>query len=450
VRALRFLAGALMVVAPCCALVSPAHGVPAVTSKSPTTATPIKHFVSLMQENHSFDNYFGTYRGANGIPAGTCIPRRVDDPSKGCVKPYRLGNRAVQDLGHNTRVFAEQYNHGAMNGFVSTYTKDGIDGSLSMGHYDDHDIPYYWNIADQYVLFDKFFTSAAGGSVRNHMYWVTADPGNRRDDAIPAAGFDVPTIFDRLEAKGVSWKFYIQNYDPTINLYHKGNGDHGAQVVWAPLLDFPRYLHNPQLMKHIVPLEQYFHDLDQGTLPAVSYVVPSGASEHPPGSIQAGEAFVRTLINSLMRSTAWDSSAFMWSYDDWGGWYDHVSPPRVDQFGLGFRVPALLLSPYAKRGYIDGTVEEFSSILAFIEHNWGLKPLTSRDAKASDLFDAFQFEKPPRPPAFLTQDRRPTNPPPPKRAVVYGSYSLAIGLPLTIIVVAWFGAVRVRRRGVRK
>src|SRR5262249_21710775 len=157
-------------------------------------------------------------------------------------------------------------------------------------------------------------------------------------------------------------------------------------------------------------------DLKNGTLPAVSYIVPSGSSEHPPGSIRAGERFVRTLINELMRSTAWDDSAFMWTYDDWGGWFDHVPPPKVDKFGLGFRAPALLVSSRARRGHVDHTQLDFTSILKFIEVNWGVKPLTRRDALANNFLGAFDFSKPPRTAQFLDAEfvAKPT--PPPRRA----------------------------------
>ena len=434
-------------------------GLPA-ASASPSaettpTRTPIKHFITLMQENHTFDNYFGTYPGADGIPKNVCMPVDVRHSSKGCVKPHHLGNGAAQDLAHSINTFKAQSDGGKYDGFVSAFSRLGIDGSLAMAHYDDRDIPYYWNIADNNVLFDRWFTSANGGSVRNHLYWVTGGPGNVSGDVIPAGGFDAPTIFDRLEAKGISWKFYVQSYDPTINLYHRGNGDHGAQVVWVPPLTYPRYLGDPKIMAHIVPLEQYYTDLANNNLPAVSYIVPSGASEHPPGSIQAGEAFVRTLIDSLERSSAWKSSAFQWSYDDWGGWYDHVQPPQVDGFGYGFRAPALLVSAYAKHGYVDHTALDFTSIVKFIEENWNLAPLAPADpaaAKAGGLRDrrvnsfmsAFDFHQATRHATMLTRERHPQAPVKPQQTVVYVSYGVALGLP-TLFIVAGILAARRRR-----
>ena len=166
---------------------------------------------------------------------------------------------------------------------------------------------------------------------------------------IPPGGFgDLPTIFDRLEEKGVSWKFYVQNYDPRSPSALR-RGERASQIVWVPLLHYDRYLDDPRLNAQDRRPERVLRGPPAGTLPSVAYIVPSGASEHPPGRIQAGQRFVRTLVNALMRSPSWDSSAFMWTYDDWGGWYDHVKPPQVDEYGYGFRVPALLVSPYARR-----------------------------------------------------------------------------------------------------
>jgi phospholipase C len=423
----------------------PAAGDGAVTGEA---RTPVNHFITLMQENHSFDNYFGTYPGADGTPEGACMPEDNADPDGACVEPFRVGNRAVTDLGHSDVIFDRQFNGGALDGFISAYASTGAtDADLTMGYYDDRDIPFYWNVADEFVLFDRFFTSANAGSVGNHMFWVAGQPGSPDGDIIPPGGFDTETIFDRLEDAGVSWKFYVQNYDPEVNLDNRGDGDRAAQVVWVPLLNFRRYLDDPDLFSHIVPLEEYYDDLDNGTLPEVSYIVPSGASEHPPGSIAAGEAFVRTLLNGLMRSSAWDSSAFTWTYDDWGGWYDHVRPPQIDQYGYGFRAPALLVSPYARRGHVDSTTLDFTSILAFIEHNWDLEPLATRDAQADPMIGAFDFERPPRPPQLVDSVRDRAVPEPPRRSVVYLSYSVAVGA-FGILVSLGFALDRRRRRSV--
>lgn len=407
--------------------------------------TPIEHVIVLMQENHSFDNYFGTYPGADGIPADVCMPVDPNDRSNPtCIKPFHIGNRAIEDLDHNMITAKRQYRDGAMDGFVDAFRQLGKDGTLTMGYYDGRDVPFYWNLVDDYVLFDRFFSSAAGGSVKNHMYWVSGTPGNK-DDRIPQGGWGtIPTIFDRLQERGISWKFYVQNYDPKITyraLQQAPDGrdpppsDRAAQVVWVPLLAYARFLDRPELNKNIVSIDEYYKDVQNGTLPAVAFMVPSGASEHPPGSILAGQRFVKKLLNALMQSEAWNSSMFMVTYDDWGGWYDHVSPPVVDDQGYGFRVPAFLVSAYARKGYIDSTVLDYTSILKFIEDNWSLAPLAARDAKANSIASAFDFSQAPRPPRIINSQRNTEPPPEPRRAVIVASYSSAIGIAL--LITAW-------------
>jgi phospholipase C len=413
---------------------------PAAVAQDDDTTTPIKHFITLMQENHTFDSYFGTYPGADGVPAGTCMP--TDDPGQ-CVEPWHIGGSAIEDLGHNLETFERQYNHGRMDGFVTAFSKSRmVNPKLPMGYYDRRDLPFYWNVADDFVLFDRNFTSAHAGSVANHMYWVSGTPGGSRE-LIPPDGFTNPTIFDRLEAADISWKFYIQNYDPFITFRSRGVSDRGSQVIWCPLLAYSRFIDDPELNKHIVPLDEYYRDLDAGMLPAVSYIVPSGSSEHPPGSVQAGEAFVSNLISGLMRSDAWSSSAFMWTYDDWGGFYDHVEPPSVDAYGYGFRAPALLVSAYARQGYVDHTEIDFTSQLKFIEENWGLQPLAERDAAANGLDTAFDFTQGPRVARFVSPDVAPAEVKIEGQAVVYLSYGSGLLLAVGASLVA-FGGVRRR------
>jgi len=433
--ALALLAVALHAVVPSTAIAGPpAHrnaepttSIPA--AATPPTTTPISNVIVLMQENHSFDNYFGTRAGVDGLPDGTCMPR-VPGTAEPCVQPFHIGGKAIRDLAHTEAAFADQFRDGQLDGFVWAHDRAGADGAQAMGYYDDRDLPYYWNIADEYVLFDRFFTSAHGGSVRNHMYAITGQPGAvGPSEAVPTDGWgDIPTIFDRLEEKGISWKFYIQNYDPTITyrtrLSEDVETDRGAQVIWAPLLAYARYIDDPNLFSRIVDLDQYYEDVANGELPAVSFIRPSGNSEHPPGSVQAGQRLVRSLLNQLMRSSQWSSSAFLWSYDDWGGWYDHVNPPAVDAYGYGPRVPALLVSPYARRGFVDHETHDFTSILRLIQVNWGLAPLADRDAAAGPMLEAFDFTAGPRPAVLLSTERHPVLADRPRTWVVYAGYAL--------------------------
>jgi phospholipase C len=440
---------ALGAAALCAGLGMPA-AVQAVEQQSaPAPNTPIKHFIVLMQENHSFDNYFGTYPGADGISSDTCMPvDPTDIQNRACVSPFHLGARAIQALNYTYDTHELQFRDGHMDGFIYAFRKARKDGTLTMGYYDEQDLPFYWNLADEYVLFDRFYSSAAGGRVKNHMYWVAAQPGSR-DDRIPPQGWgDIPTIFDRLQERGISWKFYVQNYDPKITFRNGVDGDRGAQVVRVPLLAFSRYIDDPQLSSHIVDLDEYFEDLHNGTLPAVAYIAPSGNSERPPSSIAVGQRFVKNLLNALMQSDAWESSAFMLTYDTWGGWYDHVSPPRVDEDGYGFRVPALLVSPYARRGYVDNTSLDFTSILRFIEDNYGLQPMTDRDTRAKSIVGAFDFSQPPRQPQIVARERQGTQRAEPRRDVIYYCYGVALILAGMIMISAIINSDWVRVRPV--
>ena len=411
---------------------------PAIQSK-----TPIQHLIVLMQENHTFDNYFGTFPGADGLPVDVKMPINPLDPGSAFVTPWHIGTTTITDLSHTADTFRAQFDNGKMDGFVSALNARNQDGRIAMGYYDGTDIPYYWNLAQNYVLFDHFFSSAKDGSFANHMYWVAASsPQAKKGQPLSKTLANVPTIFDRLQAAGVSWKFYVENYNPKITYRNvAGQGNRESQVVWVPLLNFDRFIDNPALSSHIVDLSQYFTDLQKGTLPSVAYIVPSGASEHPPQSPSSGERTVKNIIQELMRSGSWNSSAFMLVYDDWGGWYDHVAPPQVDQGGYGARVPGLLISPFAKKGYIDGTQLDFTSILKFIEANWNLPSLASRDAGANNFLSAFNFNQAPRQSAFLSMAV--TSTVVPKKAtslVIFSTYALALLLTILLIGFAtWRG-----------
>lgn len=407
-----------------------------VRSQSTKPNTPIEHFLVLMQENHTFDNYFGMYPGVEGIPEGTCIPvDPFDKTNTECVEPFHIGDRPIDDLDHSESTFNLQYNKGLMNGFVYALNERNQNGALSMGYYDDRDLPYYWNLVEEYVLFDHMFSSDHGGSFANHMFWVSGQQGGPR---VTTEGYDdILTIFDRLQERGISWKFYVQNYDDGINYRTSDQiiGNRSSQVIWVPILNMARFLDDPELSSHIVDLKEYFTDLENGTLPAVAYIAPAGASEHPPGSIRSGQKFVKSLIQALMRSSSWDSSAFMVMYDDWGGWYDHVVPPQVDEFGYGMRVPAFMVSAYAKRGHIESTVLDFTSIMKFIEENWDLEPLAERDANANNFLTAFDFSAPPREPVFLPFERIiKEERAEPRRYVIYAAYGGAITLSILMFI----------------
>jgi phospholipase C len=409
------------------------------SSSDNETSTPIQHLIVVMQQNHTFDNYFGTYPGANGIPANTCMPVSLSDKQNtSCISPYDMGSYPVTDLSHSESTFSLQYQDGKMTGFVDALTKLNQDGKLTMGYFDDHDIPFYWNLADQYVLFDNYFTSAHTGSIMNRMFSITGQPGSE-DNRIPANGFgDIPTIFDRLQERGISWKYYIRDYNPAFNYRALKELDYlPPQIQWVPLLSFDRFLDDPELSSHIVDFSEYYTDLQNGTLPAVSYVLLLGATEHPISDPQLGQITTRTMIQTLMESDSWKSSALLITYDDWGGWYDHVPPPQVDKYGYGFRVPTMLVSAYARQGYIDHTQLDHTSLLKFIETNWGIKPLAERDAKANNFTSAFDFTSPPREPVFISAVREaPQTRVEPRRIVIYIAYGSAMLFALFILILA--------------
>ena len=424
------------------ALIIPLFGVPQPSSAQSENDpdTPIEHFIVVMQQNHTFDNYFGTYPGANGIPDGVCMPITVSDKTnKQCVAPYEITNHPISDLSHSETIFHDQFQNGNMNGFVEALLKLNQDGQLSMGHFTDKDIPFYWNLADQYVLFDNYFSSAHTGSITNRMYWVAGKPGSEFN-RIPEGGFgDIPTIFDRLQERGISLKFYIKDYNPDLNYRTAKELDFlPPQVQWVPLLSIDRFLDDPELSSRIVDLNEYYTDLENGTLPAVSYVLLLGATEHPISDLSLGERATRTMLHTLMQSDSWEKSAFLITYDDWGGWYDHVPPPQVDDRGYGFRVPALLVSPYARMGHIDHTLLDHTSILKFVEENWHIAPLATRDAKANNITSAFDFSMTPRP-AILVSDTREVPEPrvEPRRIVIYAAYGAAMLFAFLILVRAF-------------
>ena len=422
-----------------------ATGATGATNPPAGTSTPIKHFICVMQEMRSFDSYFGTFPNVDGIPTGVCMPApTVRGAASPCVKPFAIGTRRSRRLFDTHSAFAAQYAGGRMNGFVTAQSTRGVTNELPMAHYEAGDLPYYSSLARNYVLFDRYFASANGGSLWNHMFWVTGTPGNPQSETVPRGGFgNLPTIFDRLEAKGVSWKFYVQDYDRALTF--RSSGATPTQVVRAPLLAYARYVDDPALAKHIVPLDQYYDDLAHGALPAVSYIVAAGPSERPPASVANGQAFVRNVVASLKRSAAWSSSALMLTYADWGGWYDHAAPKRVDAYGLGFRVPALLVSPYARKGSIDHDPLEHASLLKFIESNWGVAPLATRDARANDLSGAFDFQQRPRVPQLGIESGTPSKINSGKRGIIYPAYGTVALLAAGVIAAALVTGRRKRR-----
>ena len=437
-RKLFVLAAALILAA------IPSVPAAATPAEDTPTATPIKHVVWIMQDNHSFDNYFGTYPGADGIPQGVCQRTNLNRLSTaGCVQPFHLGDTPVEDLSQGPGIQRRQYNNGKMDGFVAAYRRLGQDGTSTMGYYDGSDIPFHWNTADQYVLFDRFFSSTGVGSREAYLYWLAGQAPAGPAPLDSSDGYDaLPTIFDRLAERQISARFYVENLDEAATSADQAGVRRFSQLIKVPLLSMKRFRDGGNLAGQVVDLDQYYVDLRNGTLPAVSYVVTTGSSENPPADPSAGTRILRKITGELMRSSSWATSALMWTYDGWGGWYDHVPPPRVDNHGYGFRVPALLVSPYAKRGVVDHTVLDYTAMLKFIESNWQLAPLSTRDKHSAGLVSAFDFSSPARPPVLpaLTwpgpqESLSAENPAP----VIYSVYGVAAALAITVLSLAFRG-----------
>jgi phospholipase C len=447
------LLGLALAAAPATAL--PSASPPAAQAPAKHQAvTPIKHFVFLMQGGRSFDNYFGTYPGADGLSAGTCQLRVAGKLADGCVKPFLLSGGHLPSLGANNTILASQYDGGKMDGFVAAYQRQGRDGAAAMGHYDGRTLAFYWQVARNYVLFDHFFSSDRYGIRNNRSYWVTAAPAPGGTGRIPAGGYGSQlTIFDRLQAAGVSWKFYVQGYNRKQTYESASPANPETQTSRVPLVDFYRFIHDPALASHIVGLDQYYKDLQAGTLPAVAYVASSsGYDERSARSVSLGQGLVRTMITQLMLSRYWASSAFMWSYDGSGGWYDGVPPPEISSATVGFRVPALLVSAYARQGQVNHTVLDYTGALRFIEQNWRLAPVATRDAQSNSIIGAFDFASGPRPPVLLhagaVPDPIPVTHPLSHRQIsmVYALYGGAAAVSVLLLAFAAASSARSARR----
>jgi len=328
----------------------------------------IDKIIIVLQENHTFDNYFGSYPGVDGTAGKKiCLPQLVG--STNCVSPFHDSSLVPVDMNHNWKSAHSDYDGGKMDGFV--YSEGSME---TMGYYDRGDIPHYWTAADNYVVCDRYFTSVMSESAPNHLFLVAGTCGGIIDDNVPTT-LNFPPIFQQLDQVGISWKVY-------------------GFTRWYESF---AYVHeNPGLRRNFS--SSFVTDLKSGNLSQVSWIIGApGGDEHPPASIQAGENSVaKDIVNSIGADSIWNSVAIFITWDDYGGFYDHVDPPQVDQFGYGFRVPCLVISPYSKQGFVDNSTNDHTSILKFVETRYSLKPLSTRDAAANDFSEAFDFSKSPR------------------------------------------------------
>jgi phospholipase C len=421
----------------------------------------IKHVIVIMQENRSFDSYFGTYPGADGIPTNTCVP---DPAHGGCVKPFHNSKDVNTGGPHGHGGAVADIDKGKMDGFVAEAENGGgrCSGPLKpsclsvkptdvMGYHDGRDIPNYWAYAHNFVLQDRMFEPTASWSLPSHLFMVSewsASCSGPQNASSCATDFEHPQqlgygrgkrqvretrpdyawtdLTYLLHQQHVSWRYYLSegtqpdcwNDDETCPARPQ---QVGTPQIWNPLPYFDT-VHQDRQLGNIQTISHFFTDAGHGTLPAVSWVVPNGEdSEHPPGRISTGVSYVTKLINAVMRSPEWDSTAIFLAWDDWGGFYDHVKPPVVDKAGYGLRVPGIVISPYAKAGYIDNQTLSFDAYVKFIEDDFlggqRLDPATDgrpdprpdvreNASMLGDLRNDFDFTQRPRGPFLLPEDPR--------------------------------------------
>ena len=429
---------------------------------APPGLEKVEHLVFVVQENRSFDHYFGTYPGADGIPKepgkgiSVCVPHPILHE---CVKPYHSRN-LDNDGGPHGNPHAEiDYNDGRMNGFIRALLlqknkicarepfrrecedKVGPAGQPDvMAFHNRKEIPNYWAYADNFVLQDRFFESVDSWTMPAHMYLVSgwaavcrnptnpmsckSDPVMRGSASIHGLPPDADPVYPwtdityLLHESGISWSYYIGTNSCFHTPCQSPRPPGATPPGWSPLPGFVTVRENNEI-GNIKPYSQFLSEAATGTLPAVSWVIPaSSLSEHPgKGSLAPGYRYTTETINALMQSPNWPSMAIFLSWDDWGGFYDHVAPPQLkDGTGYGFRVPALLISPYAKAGTIDHQTLTPDAYLKLIEDRFlqgaRLDPETmsrpdSRETvredlnRLGDLTTEFDFNQTPLPPLIL-------------------------------------------------
>ena len=443
---------ALAAQAPAGSLSSLSSG-PVLAVRSPLSK--IKHVIVIMQENRSFDTYFGTYPGANGIPMTNghptaCLPLGVS--AKPCVRPAHSVADVSTGGPHNHAASVADVDHGAMDGFArqaASSTRCGTSPphwcpSDVMAWNDQREIPNYWSYADNFVLQDAMFEPVASYSLPSHLYMVSewsakcskaGDPMSCRSaGAHPPQINSSPVVQPRpdyawtdvtwlLHKNNVSWAYYVAPgtqpdcYDDAETCKPLPQ-DPGTPQIWNPLPYFDD-VHQDGEVGNVQTLDNIYTQLNNNTLPAVSWVAPNGkTSEHPPSRISTGQTYITHLINAVMNSPEWDSTAIFLAWDDWGGFYDHVRPPTVDSLGYGLRVPALVISPYARKGFVDHQTLSFDAYMKFIEDDFlggqRLDPKTDGrpdrrpDVRESnpalgDLRADFDFTQQPRAPVILPE-----------------------------------------------
>lgn len=369
---------------------------------------PVDHVVVLMQENRSADTYLGQLN-AFGQPAYPAEPTTGNpdplNPTGPPIVPFHKTTYCeTGDLNHSWNGTHQEWDNGAMDGFTaandsSSANADPADpsGARSMGFYDQTDLPFYYGLYNTFATNDHYFSSVLSQTFPNRLYlYAGTSFGHIRNDVF---GSTQKSVFELLDQGSVSWKIYADQYPLSYgSLLFKYVSDRASQ--------------------HVFPMSQYYSDAAAGTLPNVSFVDPTitqppkqATDEHPSADVQLGQQFVANVINGLMASPNWSTSALFLTYDEHGGFYDHVAPPPApvpdnippmlqsgdtpgafDRYGI--RVPVAVVSPFAKSHYVSHVVDDHTSILRFIELRFGLPALTNRDVNADPMLDMFDFSTP--------------------------------------------------------
>jgi phospholipase C len=375
----------------------PSPAVPA-DKVSPVAGSPIDHIVIIMQENRTMDNLFNGFPGADTVRTG--LDNGVEVP----LTPVSLADG--RDLNHSHMRWIKDSHNGAMDGFAQS----GVSPStLPYSYVPEKDVEQYWTMAREYTLGDRMFQSNTGPSFVAHQYLIAGQSADVAENPTGGWGcdassssqaaligpngtelpgvypcFDYQTIADLLDQKGVSWRYYAP-----------GPGDSFYELSAFQAVRHIRFGKDWN-EKVISPQTRVLTDIASGELAQVTWIIPDWThSDHPGSGSMEGPDWVASIVNAIGKSQYWNSTAIFVTWDDWGGWYDHVVPPKIDEMGPGFRVPLLVVSPYAKHGYVSHHFHEASGFIAFIEYNFGLGTLGARDAGADYFADCFDFTQTP-------------------------------------------------------
>jgi len=333
-------------------------------SAAGSSSYPIKNVLLCCNENRSFDHYYGyaSFAGSYGVPSGYQQP----DGNGGFVTPHHLPLPVCQSPAHDWATIHAEWDNGKLDGF---YTANG---SIALGYYTQRDLPFYYSLFPKYTLCANYHCSVLGPTYPNRLYYVGGTSGGNTTNNIAAGSLTYPIILDLLDLYGITWK-----------VYHIGANCSISGVLCENVFQFfQNWWHDPRVNNY--GETDYLSDLANGTLPQVSFLSTFDINdEHPPASINTGQDVQQRLIRALQVSQYWEKSAYVLTYDEAGGFFDHVLPPAFDAYGAGFRVPTWVISPYAMAGHLATTTYEHASILKFVEAIFGLPTLAS----INHLFD---------------------------------------------------------------